>query len=81
MEQNPLLVRKEFGLCTFHPRLKNQNREDVTSRILNRAQGATKKYTSETLILQRYFEITPSVNRTGMGYTRKITIRRIVLNQ
>jgi hypothetical protein len=35
-------------------------------RILNRVQGATKKNTSETLILQCYFEKIPSVNRTAV---------------
>jgi hypothetical protein len=40
--------------------------EDVTLKILNRVQGATKKNTSETLIMQRYFEFIPSVNRTAM---------------
>jgi hypothetical protein len=42
--------------------------EDVTLKILNRVQGATKKNTSETLIMQRYFEFIPSVNRTAMTW-------------
>src|SRR3974377_1986217 len=48
------------------PDWKTRIGEDVTSRILDRVQGATKKNTSETLVLQRYAEILPSVNRTAV---------------
>jgi hypothetical protein len=34
--------------------------------VLDRVQGATKKNTLETLVLQRYAEIVPSVNRTAV---------------
>src|SRR6202050_789665 len=65
-EQNQSLSRKAFGLCTFCPDWKTKIGEDVTSRLLDRVQGATKTNTSETLVLQRYFEIVPSVNRTAV---------------
>jgi hypothetical protein len=48
------------------PDWKTRIGEDVTSKILDRVQGATKKNTSETLVLQRYAEIVPSVNRTAV---------------
>src|SRR5215475_165233 len=56
------------------PDWKTRIGEDVTSRILDRVQGATKKNTSETLVLQRYAEIVPSVNRTAVRHdpTKKI---------
>jgi hypothetical protein len=48
------------------PIKKTKIGEDVTAKILGRVQIDTKKNTSETLILQRYFEIIPSVNRTAV---------------
>src|ERR1700693_5649411 len=48
------------------PDWKTRIGEDVTSRILDRVQGATKKNTLETPVLQRYAEIVPSVNRTAV---------------
>jgi hypothetical protein len=51
------------------PDWKTRIGEDVTSRILDRVQGTTKKNTSETLVLQRYAEIVPSVNRTAVIFS------------
>src|SRR5580692_7049060 len=70
-------LREKRSACVhFAPDWKTRIGEDVTSRILDRVQGATKKNTSETLVLQRYCEIVPSVNRTAVlqnpngGFTR-----------
>jgi hypothetical protein len=62
-------LREKRSACVHcAPDWKTKIGEDVTSRILDRVQGATKKNTSETLVLQRYFEIVPSVNRTAVLY-------------
>src|SRR6202142_745971 len=63
-------LREKRSACVhFAPDWKTTIGEDVTSRILDRVQGATKKNTSETLVLQRYAEIIPSVNRTAVTVT------------
>src|SRR5580704_13715897 len=60
-------LREKRSACVhFAPDWKTRIGEDVTSRILDRVQGATKKNTSETPVLQRYAEIVPSVNRTAV---------------
>src|ERR1700687_4381618 len=62
-------LREKRSACVhFAPDWKTKTRigENVTSRILDRVQGATKKNTSETPVLQRYAEIVPSVNRTAV---------------
>src|SRR5499427_7171794 len=60
-------LREKRSACVHcAPDWKTRIGEDVTSRILDRVQGATKKNTSETLVLQRYAEILPSVNRTAV---------------
>ena len=53
------------------PDEKTKIGEDVTAKILDRVQIDTKKNSSETLILQRYFEIIPSVNRTAVTFPWK----------
>src|SRR6516165_6987714 len=60
------LGEKRSACIHCAPDWKARIKEDVTSRILDRVQGATKKNTSETLVLQRYAEIVPSVNRTAV---------------
>lgn len=60
------LGEKRSACVHCAPDWKTRIGEDVTSRILDRVQGATKKNTSETLVLQRYAEIVPSVNRTAV---------------
>ena len=60
------LGEKRSACVHCAPDWKTRIGEDVTSRILDRVQGATKKNTSETLVLQRYAEILPSVNRTAV---------------
>jgi hypothetical protein len=61
-------LREKRSACVHcAPDWKTRIGEDVTSRILDRVQGATKKNTSETLVLQRYAEIVPSVNRTAVS--------------
>jgi hypothetical protein len=60
------LREKRSAGVHFAPNWKTRIGEDVTSRILDRVQGATKKNTSETLVLQRYAGIVPSVNRTAV---------------
>jgi hypothetical protein len=65
-------LREKRSACVHcAPDWKTRIGEDVTSRILDRVQGATKKNTSETLVLQRYAEIVPSVNRTAVKKERK----------
>jgi PHB de-polymerase C-terminus len=60
-------LREKRSACVHcAPDWKTRIGEDVTSRILDRVQGATKKNTSETLVRQRYAEIVPSVNRTAV---------------
>jgi hypothetical protein len=60
-------LREKRSACVHcAPDWKTKIGEDVTLRILDRVQGATKKNTSETPVLQRYFEIVPSVNRTAV---------------
>jgi hypothetical protein len=65
-------LREKRSACVHcAPDWKTKIGEDVTLRILDRVQGATKKNTSETLVLQRYFEIVPAVNRTAVSqYTK-----------
>ena len=60
------LGEKRSACVHCAPDWKTRIGEDVTSRILDRVQGATKTNTSETLVLQRYAEIVPSVNRTAV---------------
>jgi len=60
------LGEKRSACVHCAPDWKTRIGEDVTSRILDRVQGATKKNTLETLVLQRYAEIVPSVNRTAV---------------
>jgi hypothetical protein len=61
-------LREKRSACVhFAPDWKTRMGEDVTSRILDRVQGATKQNTSETLVLPRYAEIVPSVNRTAVN--------------
>lgn len=67
------LGEKRSACVHCAPDWKTRIGEDVTSRILDRVQGATKKNTSETLVLQRYAEIVRSVNRTAVtrdGYSK-----------
>src|SRR5271170_2233607 len=60
-------LREKRSACVHcAPDWKTKIGEYVTSRILDRVQGATKINASETLVLQRYFEIAPSVNRTAV---------------
>jgi hypothetical protein len=60
-------LREKRSACVHRaPDWKTKIGEDVTSRILDRVQGATKKNASETPVLQRYVEIVPSVNRTAV---------------
>jgi len=60
-------LREKRSACVHcAPDWKTTIGEDVTSRSLDRVQGATKINTSETLDLQRYIEIVPSVNRTAV---------------
>src|ERR1700683_5853163 len=70
-ETKSITCEKSVRPVYILPRLENQNWEDVTSRLLDRVQGATKKNTSENLVLQRYAEIVPSVNRTAVIVYRK----------
>src|SRR5277367_2927406 len=64
-------LREKRSACVHcAPDWKTKIGEYVTSRILDRVQGATKKNTSETLVLQRYAEIVPSVNRTAVTRRR-----------
>jgi hypothetical protein len=66
-------LREKRSACVHcAPDWKTRIGEDVTSRILDRVQGATKKNTSETLVLQRYAEIVPSVNRTAVISSRQL---------
>src|SRR5271154_4238687 len=61
-------LREKRAACVHcAPDWKTKIGEYVTLRILDRVQGATKKTASETLVLQRYFEIVPSVNRTAVN--------------
>ena len=48
------------------PRLKSQNRVRAYRQNPNRVQVDTKKNTQETLVLQRYFTKSPSLNRTAL---------------
>src|SRR5580658_4596903 len=48
------------------PRLKSQNRVRTYRQNPNRVQVDTKKNTQETLMLQRYFAKSPSLNRTAL---------------
>ena len=48
------------------PRLKNRNRVRSYRRNPNRVQVDTKKNAQETLMLQRYFTKSPSLNRTAL---------------
>src|SRR5580692_8109476 len=65
-------LREKRSACVHcAPDWKTRIGEDVTSRLLDRVQGATKKNTSENLVLQRYAEIVPSVNRTAVIVYRK----------
>src|ERR1700687_15017 len=56
-------VRPEYMAA---PRLKNQNRVRSYRRNPNRGQVDTKKNAQETLMLQRYFTKSPSLNRTAV---------------
>src|ERR1700675_4957721 len=56
-------VRPEYMAV---PRLKNQNRVRSYRRNPNRVQVDTKKNAQETLMLQRYFTKSPSLNRTAV---------------
>src|SRR3974390_3617567 len=60
------LGEKRSACVHCAPDWKTRIGEDVTSRILDRVQGATRKNTSEILVLQRYAEILPAVNRTAV---------------
>jgi hypothetical protein len=61
-------LREKRSACVhFAPDWKTRIGEDVTSRLIDRVQDATKKNISENLVLQRYAEIVPSVNRTRVG--------------
>src|SRR5580658_3533914 len=56
-------VRPEYMTV---PRLKSQNRVRTYRQNPNRVQVDTKKNTQETLMLQRYFAKSPSLNRTAL---------------
>jgi hypothetical protein len=61
-------LREKRSACVHcAPDWKTRIGEDVTSRILDRVQGATKKNTSETIVRQGYAEIVPSVNRIAVN--------------
>src|ERR1700692_1787684 len=61
-------VRPEYMAA---PRLKNQNRVRSYRRNPNRVQVDTKKNAQETLMLQRYFTKSPSLNRTAVNRNTK----------
>src|SRR6202790_4569898 len=69
------LGEKRSACVHCAPDWKTRIGEDVTSRILDRVQGATKKNTSETTVLQRYAEIVPSVNRTAVSRGHLLEVR------
>jgi hypothetical protein len=54
------------------PRLKSQNRVRTYRQNPNRVQVDTKKNTQETLMLQRYFAKSPSLNRTALMTIQKL---------
>src|SRR5208282_2191187 len=68
-------LREKRSACVHcAPDWKTKIGEDVTSRSLDRVQGATKINTSETIVLQRYIEIVPSVNRTAVTRRRSLSV-------